>query len=303
MIQSVIKICLFGLSIIISFYFILLLENGNSDFYYTKLTGERQASLIIGNSKAAQGIVPDILNSNFNFKDEIRFFNYAFTSIISPYGESYLSSIKAKIDYTKKNNFIVCVDVWSLIEEKEKPNQFIETKGFLSNVKNVNVTPNFEYLLNYYDKQFYEIILRRFDPSYFKLHKSGWLEIDISIDSISQRKRLDERVMFLRNQMKYFEFSEKRYNSLIETLKFLKENGDVFLVKIPSKKEVSYFENLMAPNLDEKFIDLSIKYSLPYFNVDSLSSKFIYTDGLHLYKDSSKEFSQILSIWLKSKIN
>ena len=61
--------------------------NGRIDPFYLLFTTPAQHSLILGNSRAAQGIVPSIVGASLeplDFQGEP--FNYSFTLSTSPYG-------------------------------------------------------------------------------------------------------------------------------------------------------------------------------------------------------------------------
>ena len=66
---------------------------GNTDSFYKRFTSPRQSNLILGNSRSAQGILPHYMKS-FNGEP---FYNYSFTIFDSPFGDSYLSSVKNKL--------------------------------------------------------------------------------------------------------------------------------------------------------------------------------------------------------------
>ena len=88
--------------------------------FYVRFTSPTQHNLIIGTSRAAQGIQPTVLNEIIPNKS---FFNYAFTAAQSPFGPVYLKSIQKKIDTTTKNGiFIVTVDPWSISSKSKDPN-------------------------------------------------------------------------------------------------------------------------------------------------------------------------------------
>ena len=69
------------------FYSIFIQVDGNTDPYYKRFTTPTNNSLILGVSKAAQGLQPQVFNNILNRKD---LFNYSFTISSSPYGKLYL---------------------------------------------------------------------------------------------------------------------------------------------------------------------------------------------------------------------
>ena len=88
---------------------------GNTDTFYRRFTSPKQSNLILGNSRAAQGIQPAYLKS-LNGEN---FYNFSFTIFDSPYGETYLKAVQEKIKPgTKSGNFIITVDPWSVSNHK-----------------------------------------------------------------------------------------------------------------------------------------------------------------------------------------
>ena len=123
----------------------LIYADGYIDPFYKRFTTPQQNNLILGTSRAAQGIVPSILKKNFN----INFYNYSFTISHSPFGKGYYESIKKKLDPKTKNGvFIVAVDPFS-ITSHIKPNgeENFDHEKMITNQKMVHTNPNFEYLI------------------------------------------------------------------------------------------------------------------------------------------------------------
>ena len=168
------KITVFLFFVIMGFFIILYYADGSTDAFYIRFTTPKQENLILGNSRAAQGLIPDIFNEICNMK----IFNFSFTISQSPYGETYFNSIKNKV---KKGNraglFILTVDPWSISSKTKNPNDsanFREVKLCLGNTKNVNSNPNFEYLINNLGGEYWEIIARKYvSGSTTFLHNNG----------------------------------------------------------------------------------------------------------------------------------
>lgn len=79
---------------------------GYLDTNYTRLTTDRAPSLIIGTSRAAQGLLPKV------FKEIApQMQNFAFTILHTPFGPSYLELINKKLKQDTKNGLnIIAVD-------------------------------------------------------------------------------------------------------------------------------------------------------------------------------------------------
>ena len=64
--KFVLHISLFILGLTTSILIIFSFANGSSDEFYLKLTTPKQGNLILGTSKAAQGVQPKILENTLN---------------------------------------------------------------------------------------------------------------------------------------------------------------------------------------------------------------------------------------------
>lgn len=73
-----------------------LFFRGYTDDYYERVASPRQAALILGTSRAAQGLVPAEIASR-ELGVESPLYNFAFASSISRYGEAYFEAIKKKL--------------------------------------------------------------------------------------------------------------------------------------------------------------------------------------------------------------
>jgi len=164
------KILIFSIFPLITLYGVFLLENGTADPFYQRFTTPKQEALILGNSKAAQGIIPSILNDELQDLYESKIYNYSFTVYNSPYGPAYLESVKKKLAETdKKRYFILTVDPWSIssdIHDPNNPDKFEEKNRFISDIKDVDTNPNLKYLSKWFAKSYYEIILYDYPQSY-----------------------------------------------------------------------------------------------------------------------------------------
>ncbi len=267
---------------------LLLQADGNLDRYYLKFTTPRQASLILGSSRAAEGVVPEILNKRLSYPDV---YNYAFNGEFSPYGPYYLESIKSKIDpKEKKGLFIICVNPKLLIKTQQKG--FRESNTLLGKVTEVSKKPNFSYFMDYYPERWGNIIYKKYisNNSIF-LHDDGWLEFHAK-ESVSFEKVLLKWKMV---EPEKWKISEERVGYLHESIEFLKKQGEVFIVRIPAKKELIQFENRVMPKLDVVMDSISKIEGVKYFNFTELSDDYMYRDGNHLQYQSAYDFTEVLA--------
>lgn len=294
--KFIIKSVLFSSFSILLFLCVFSRADGYSDPFYIKFTTPKQSSIILGTSRAAQGLQPRVFDSVLKKK----FSNYAFTVLHSPFGETYLNSIKRKLDRsTKQAIFIVAIDPWSVSSFTKSPEDsvsFRELNLALGNTKLVNIKPNPFYLINNWDKKYYDLITEK--QSNFFLHDNGWLEINIILDSIKEAENVDNKVRkYRKNMLLNAQFSKTRFRFLKETINFLKMYGDVYLVRLPIHEKMMQIDNALMPDFNFKMKE-AILISNGYLDLTPLNADFNYTDGNHLHKLSGKIVSEIVANWI-----
>jgi hypothetical protein len=301
--KFILNFLLFSILIGAAVSFVFLLANGNTDPYYLKLTTPVQQSLIIGTSKAAQGLQPSIFDEIIYPGKQKHFYNYSFSLDDSPFGPTYLQSIREKLDpNTKDGIFIVTVDPWSLTggeNEIADTLQFRDANGCLSGLYSVTMNPNIFYLFNSYSNSYYQILVNsKFQKREF-LKKDGWLEIRVPMDSNSVMKRTAGKVGFYEETMlNNYKFSPLRLNYLEKTIEFLQKHGTVYIVRIPVTEGIFAVDDKFMPDFDEKMEHLSKKYNAPYLSYRNRPHVYDYTDGNHLYKTSGAVVSAEIANWI-----
>lgn len=287
----------------VSFFAVFKQADGYTDPYYIRFTTPRQNSLIVGTSRAAQGIQPQYVNEKLAGK---QLFNYSFNIAYSPYGPWYLNSIREKLNRSSKDGiFILAVDPWSICKKYDGPADtvtFEESEMLLANTKFVSLDPNIPYLLNNYDRHFYHLLLQ--EPSPVFLHKDGWLEVTVPMDSTSMMQRTQQKVAdYKKNSLPIYKFSQPRFDYLGQTIDFLGKHGSVFLVRLPVHPLVMDIDQQLMPDFDQKIKLLSSQKNIPYLDMSPLNARFQYTDGSHIYKESSKEVSALIGEWISKEIS
>lgn len=275
--------------------------NGYTDPFYLRFTSPKQTSLILGTSRAAQGLQPEVLNRNL-YRTDI--YNYSFTIAHSPFGPTYFNSIKSKLDEDSKNGvFIITVDPWSISGPAKNPNDYLnfKEKGLaLGETRMVNLNPNFLYLLKSYEKSLYNLFLSDTSNPVF-LHNDGWLEVDISMDSnLVKSRRTDKIEDYTSNMLPNYQYSSLRTEYLIRTIDLLKKHGKVYLVRLPVHPEMVNIEDLLMKDFNDKIVSISSKMNIPYKNFRTLAGRYNYVDGNHLFKNSGAKISEEIAQWIKS---
>lgn len=282
-------------SIIVIFLvaFMFLFVNGKGDPYYLKLSSPKQNSLILGTSRAAQGVVPELINSStLSFTKPI--YNFSFTMANSPYGKSYLEAIKKKVNNESKNGLFIlevsplAISFNTIRTLNGNEAEFREVNNFLAQVNSVSTNPNLEYLLKYYPHAYYKMILRNFKKQMI-LQKDGWLKVNISMDSTRVQKRKEGKYKAYRKEFKQYKPSSTRLMYLKKTVDYLSNFGKVYLLRLPIGKEMYQMEKKYMPNFDKKMDEIANEKHINYINIAPQSGNYTTTDGNHLYKKSAQE--------------
>lgn len=267
--------------------------DGYIDPFYKRFTSPQQENLIIGTSRAAQGIVPYVLKNNFN----INFYNYSFTISHSPFGKGYFESIKKKLNpKTKDGIFIVAVDPFAITSHlKKNGEENFDNEKMVTNQITVNTNPNFEFIFKNHLSPWRQIFSHKQTiKNITYLHDDGWLEVDYPWTAEKYATNLESKIKDYRaNQMKRI-VSKVRIHYLEETIKFLQQHGTVYLVRIPTAKEMFDIENELVPNFNEYILKISKKYNVNYFNCSEDYAIYQTTDGNHLFKPSGIKFTEAL---------
>jgi hypothetical protein len=291
---------LFSLVCVLSILYIYSLADGSTDPFYLKFTSSKQKSLIIGSSRAAQGLQPRIMNLYFEDKS---LYNFSFSRIHSPYDKAYYKTIIAKIEPdTNDGLFVVCVNPWTISDLNNGigENSFDENKSFLETTWYVNTKPNLSYLISSFEHRNIEIISNKLDATKNFVHDDGWFQVNIAESDISIQKRTDETVKSYKRLIKqYSGISDEKMYYLIKLVEYLKDKGEVYLVRLPINNQMLLIEEEYCSSFDMKIKNISHKTNVEYINFMSDRDLFQYTDGHHLNIESGEELSKELSKRIK----
>lgn len=287
-----------------SIYLVFSYADGSTDAFYAKFTTPKQKSLIVGSSRAAQGIIPSIMNDD---NKNLSLYNYAFSIAHSAYGKAYYSSIQKKLDAQSENSiFIVCVNPWTISEMTKFASdslKFRETNSFMDKTYFVNMKPNVEYLMESFVSKNIEILTnkdRKGDYQTFFVHDDGWLEVTIESDMISTKTRTENKIeTYLEKEKESAGLSNIRVSYLKKTIQLFQNHGTVLLVRIPVHDEMLAIENRLMPKFDAIIQGIADDYEIPYINAMEYRDQYQYTDGNHLTIASAKRFS----LYLADQIN
>ncbi|MBU6121514.1 hypothetical protein [Hymenobacter siberiensis] len=265
---------------------------GGVDAFYGRFTSPPAGSLVLGTSRAAQGIRPAVLSAGLAGQFDGPLLNYAFTLTHSPYGPAYLASIRRKLRPEVRNGlFIIAVDPWSLSLTGPE-GTFPEAQSFIGQLHQVSQNPNLPYLTRYQTKPLYRLPLD-YATATERLHPDGWLEVNIGTDSAQVRARTARKLQDYRRLAASQHLSEGRLLALRQTIAFLKPHGRVVLVRLPVGRSLLQLENAYQPGFDQQMRWLAAAFSLPY--LDYSNQPYATTDGNHLQRAASAAFSQKLA--------
>ena len=265
---------------------------GQIDAFYGRFTTPLAGSLILGTSRAAQGIQPAVLLARLGGQFEGPLLNYAFTLTHSPYGPAYLRSIQRKLRPEVKNSlFIMAVDPWSLSLTGPE-GAFPEDNSFIGQLHQVRQNPNLAYLARFQTKPFYRLLLD-YATATERLHPDGWLEVRIGTDSAQVVARTARKLHDYRLLAASQHLSAGRLQALRQTIAFLKQHGRVVLVRLPVGSSMLQLEQVYQPGFDQLMRQMAADYELAYF--DYSAQPYATTDGNHLQREASAAFSQRLA--------
>jgi hypothetical protein len=270
---------------------------GGVDAFYGRFASPAAGSLVLGTSRAAQGIRPAVLAARLGGQFDAPLLNYAFTLTHSPYGPAYLASIRRKLRPEVRHGlFIVAVDPWSLsaagrmdIIDNE---HFPENKSFIGQLREVSQSPNLAYLAHYQTKPLYRLPLD-FATATERLHPDGWLEVNIGLDSAQVRARTARKLLDYQKLAATQHLAAGRLAALHQTIEFLKSHGRVVLVRLPVGSGLRALEQQYQPDFGRRMQQMAAAYSLQY--LDYSTAPYATTDGNHLQKNASAAFSQQLA--------
>jgi len=265
------------------------------DAYYSRFTTSKQTSLILGTSRAAQGIKPYVFAEADYYKE---IYNFSFTMGTSPYGEVYFNAIKEKLKKSDDGLFILEVNPLGIsygvnTNPQEDEALFREKGRKLDLMSWFNINPNMQYFLNCYDGHFSNLLFK--SNQSLPLHDNGWLEVIINMDSAAVEHRKTKKIKSYRLKFSNNEISFKRLIWLERTIEYLSDYGKVVLIRVPLSEELYSLEQDYCKDFDDIVEGLANKTNCLYLDFTFLNQEMKTTDGNHLYKEYTEKFSKILT--------
>ena len=272
--------------------FVVVDSRGLSDYAYKRVLTKEAGSLIVGTSRAAQALQPEIMNPLIASMGYLPAYNFSFTIIDSPFGEIYYKAISKKVNWNEeqpsKRLFIICVDPFSLCDVQEMDKKGIrEREGILYGIPFYS-KPNFYYLAKYLKPWKW---LK--DSKFMILHDDGWLELKINMDNSSVLERnKKEKISYYK---KYTATpSQDRKDWLIKTIELFLGAGDVCLCRLSTCLEMNEIENRIWPEFDHEMKSIADRYDIAYHSFFEDYHQYRTIDGNHICAEDGKLISRAL---------
>ena len=272
------------------------LADGTTDEYYLRFTTGKQRSMILGGSRAAQGLHPSVFNDaspGTGFEGPV--YGFAFTMAHSPYGATYLHAIEEKLDPSARNGlFILQVDPW-LLSNPGDSTALTEADRTLGPQLIWNAHPNYEYLTRYWDRGWGALgHWPMGDPDTTSvLMPDGRLAVNVAMDTATVKRRTENKVRTYRDEyLPGRKLSTARLDYLRQTIALLEPHGTVTLVRLPVCAEIASMERSFAPDFPTLMADLANTTGTEFLDLDTMAATF--TDGNHLDEHSGQRVTEAI---------
>ncbi|MBP7515416.1 MAG: hypothetical protein KA791_12760 [Flavobacteriales bacterium] len=277
--------------------------DGSLDEFYLRFTTPRQKSLVLGGSRAAQGIHPSLFGaSDADALFEGPLYDFAFTIAHSPYGPTYLRAISAKLDTTARDGlFILQVDPWLLGNsghDEDGREIMPEEARTLGRMWTFNMYPNLEYLTRYHGQGWGTLgHWPMGDPdTTSELLSDGRLRMRIPMDSAAVAERTRRKIRhYAEEVLPNTSFSETRETYLARIIDLLSPHGTVLLVRFPAVRRILDMEDRLDPAFDARMERIAAGHHAHYLDVSRDAARYTYTDGNHLDSASGAALTRFLS--------
>ncbi|WP_412850295.1 hypothetical protein ACL0VS_10760 [Chryseobacterium sp. PMSZPI] len=304
--RSVLKLIAFSVLPLLVISYAVYITGKKTDDFYKRFISPQQNSLILGSSRAAS-MNPEIINRIIHpIYSGANLYNYAFTTVHSPYGPKYLESIKKKVKPDTKNGvFIVTVEPTAVMVDKNKPDSseyYVENDRSVAQTSQVAINPNIEYLLESYNfsitNELNKKILRPKNAiAEISVLDNGKVNcVILKRNSFQKQQEINRKKMIdFEKRLLSLKHSDNRIQYLEKTIDFLKSHGTVIMVRVPINKIPYFLENKSWPDFDSRMKDTALKTNVQYINYNNLPNHYQWTDEVHMELDSMDDFSAVLA--------
>ena len=288
-------------------FYYLAQDPTDLDMFYPKVSQGTTNYLILGSSAAFHGLEPNMVFDGFAKKDEG--LNFAFSNATSPYGKVYLDNIKKKVKTTstQKGVFVLEVNPFNISVKDstiKKLSDFRENELFLNRIRNINTSPNIEYLSTIVEKPLYFYLTRKLFSieAQSEVKRNGWFEntklkAPLTSAEIKRRENHKKKTIatYRKDVFPYYQFSETRLNSFLETIAFLKNYGEIYVVELPVSKEMQALRDEYMSDFSKKIEGLAKEHHFHYYNLIEACPDCTTVDGNHLIPTDAFRISKLLN--------
>lgn len=282
----------FALAVIIIFTLAFaFIPSGRMGDVYERITSPLQSSIVIGTSRAAQAVNPEIINSRLKTAYFTPLYNFAFHLDASSYNEVYETAIYKKLApcINRRNIFVIAVDPWAVRKLDSVPREL--------DLHSYSQSPNMEYIAKNFSRSWFSPL-----PTHSFVNKYGRTEVDYVPKTKEEwEKRVDMRLAAYIDMAKKYCYDQNSQYVLERIIDTLKKRGDIFLVRIPVSKPMRNLENKICPDFDDRMFTISKKHAIAYFDFKKADYKT--TDGNHMTQSEGNRFSKELADSIAKKVN
>lgn len=281
-----------------------LFFSGHTDDYYVKCSSPRQRSLILGTSRAAQGLVPAEIDPRaLGARGPL--YNFAFASSMSRYGRAYLQAVERKLadaDPAAPGLFLLEVSPLAISTNTGATGPLPEDGSVIGKLHSFTLDPNVEYPF-YAPNRGYDIIdrtVRRFTGrERLFVHADGWVDVR-PIEAERREASITQKLSDYAGAYAASELSPMRLSYLERTVALLAPRGQVVLVLLPLEPRLRSLERRYMPEFDDRMRALAEQRKARYIDLSDLDAHVSTNDGNHLRRDDARRVSRELAARLAS---
>lgn len=280
-----------------------LFFDGYTDDYYVRVASPRQTALIVGTSRAAQGLVPAEIDARA-LGASAALYNFAFASSLTRYGRAYFEAIERKLAApapAQTGVFLLEVSPLALSIDTTDASPFPEQQTFIGKLRSFSLDPNVEYPF-YAARRGYDIIdrsVRRLRGlGRLFLHDDGWLEVK-PVPAASVEPNIQQKLVDYAQTFSVSRDSPERNAYLERTIARLSPRGRVVLLVMPIDPRLRALERGYMPDFDARMRALAARSGAAYLDLSDLDASVATNDGNHLRQDSARAVSREVSARLE----
>lgn len=265
-----------------------LIPSGRIGDVYARITSPSQQSLVIGTSRAAQAVNPEIINTLLKDTYPASLYNYSFHLDASTFNTVYEEAIYSKLaPYDgKRSIFIIAVDPWALRQLDSIPQEL--------KLKSYSGRPNLEYLIKNFNRGWFTPL-----PTHSFVNGYGRTEVDYTPKSKAEwEARVKARIKAYEGMAETYKYSDESQQIAERIIRNLKKRSDVVLVRIPVSAPMLALENSICSDFDQRIHNLADSTEVKYFNFTG--DDYQTTDGNHLTQEEGNRFSKALADSIKA---